>query len=95
MKKWNFLLYVHSILLLWFVLFVISLSIPDRGKTASMLAVGNALFLFINIPLGIFSLALTKKIDFHHKSFAIVLSILNILVGIVMWLFVVKLIQMP
>ena len=68
-------------MLLWFVLFVISLSIPDGGKTASVLAV---------------SLILSKKKHFtHHKAFAIVLSIINMLIGIVMWIVVVMLIQMP
>ena len=95
-KNWNFLIYLHGALLLWFVLFVTSLFIQDGGKTASVLAIGNALFLFVNIPLGIFSLVLNKKNHFdQHKALAIVLSIINMLVGIVMWLFVVMLTQMP
>lgn len=95
-KTWNFLIYLHGALLLWFVLFVTSLFMPDGGKTVSVLAIGNALFLFVNIPLGIFSLVLNKKNHFdQHKTLAIVLSIINMLVGIVMWLFVVLLMQMP
>ena len=95
-KNWNILIYLHGALLLWFVLFVTSLFIPDGGKTASVLANGNALFLFANIPLGIFSLALNKKNHFdQHKSLVIVLSVINMIVGIIMWLFVVMFMQMP
>lgn len=95
-KIWNILIYLHGALLLWFVLFVTSLFIPDGGKTASVLAIGNALFLFANIPLGIFSLVLNKKNHFdQHKALVIVLSVINMIVGIIMWLFVVMFMQMP
>ena len=96
-KKWNFLIYIHGALLLWFVLFIISLLIPDSGKTASILAVGNALFLFANIPLAVFSFILKAKdrLSIAYETPIVVLSILNIIVGILMWLFVVMLMQMP
>ena len=60
-KNWNILIYLHGALLLWFVLFIVSLLIPDGGKTASILAVGNALFLFANIPLAVLSFILNAK----------------------------------
>lgn len=94
-RKWDFLFYVHGALLLWFVLFVISLSIPDGGKTASVLAIGNALFLFINIPLVVFSFVLKAKDRFgtgYERPIA-VLSVLNALVGILAWIFVILLMQ--
>ena len=96
-KNWNFLLYIHGALLLWFVLFIISLLIPDGGKAASILAVGNAFFLFANIPLAVFSFILKAKDRFSmaYETPIVVLSILNIIVGILMWLFVVMLIQKP
>ena len=96
-KNWNFLVYVHGALLLWALLFVFSLFIPDGGKTASVLAVGNALFLFANIPLAVLSFILNARDRFSIacKTPIVVLSILNIIVGILMWLFVVILMQMP
>lgn len=97
LKNWNFLVYIHSILLLWFISFVASLSLGDGGKTTGVLAIGNALFLFVNIPLSIFSLVLYKKDRFskHHKIPAVVLSIVNMIVSIAAWIFVVMLLQKP
>ena len=96
-KNWNFLVYVHGALLLWAVLFIVSLFIPDGGKTASVLAIGNALFLFVNIPLAVFSLILKAKDCFSidHEGPTVVLSIANIIVGVLAWLFVVMLLQSP
>ena len=96
-KNWNILIYLHGALLLWFVLFVTSLFIPDGGKTAGILAIGNALFLFANIPLAVLSFILNAKDRFSIacKTPIVVLSILNIIVGILMWLFVVMFMQMP
>ena len=96
-RNWDFLLCIHGALLLWFVLFIVSLLIPDGGKTASILAVGNALFLFANIPLAVLSFILNAKDRFSIacKTPIVVLSILNIIVGILMWLLVVMLMQMP
>ena len=96
-KKWNFLLYVHGALLLWFVFFVISLFIPDGGKTASVLAMGSVLFLFINIPLVVLSFVLKAKDCFgtDYKRPIAVLSILNAIVGILAWIFVFLLLQSP
>ena len=95
-KNWDFLLYIHGVLLLWVVLFIASLFIDDGGQIASILAVGNALFLFVNIPLSILCLVLNKKNYFHHhKAFAIILSAINMLISIIMWIFVVMLMQMP
>lgn len=92
-KKWDFLVYIHGALLLWFVLFVVSLFIPDGGHTAGALAIGNALFLFANIPLAVFSLILKAKDRFsiEYESPIVVLSILNTIVGILVWLFGVML----
>ncbi len=96
-KNWNFLVYVHGGLLLWALLFVVSLFIPDSGKTASVLAIGNALFLFVNIPLAVFSFILRAKDCFsiEYESPVVVLSILNTIIGIVLWIFVVLLAQSP
>ena len=96
-KNWNILIYLHGALLLWFVLFVTSLFIPDGGKTASVLAIGNALFLFVNIPLAVFSFILRVKDRFstEYERLVVVLSILNTVIGIVLWIFVVLLAQSP
>lgn len=96
-KNWSFLVYVHGGLLLWVLLFVVSLFIPDGGKTAGVLAIGNAMILFINIPLSISSLILKAKnlFDIDYEGSATVLSIINLIIGIVAWLFVVLLLQSP
>ena len=96
-KNWNILIYLHGALLLWFVLFVTSLFIPDGGKIASVLAIGNALFLFVNIPLTVFSFILRVKDRFstEYERLVVVLSILNTIIGIVLWIFVVLLAQSP
>ncbi len=96
-KNWNILVYVHAGLLLWTLLFVVSLFIPDGGKTAGVLAIGNALLLFINIPLGILTLILKAKdrFDMDYENSAVVLSIINIIIGAVAWVFVVLLLQAP
>ena len=97
LKNWNFLVYIHSILLLWIISFVASLSLGDGGKTAGTLAIGNALFLFVNIPLSIFSLVLCKKDRFSkcYKTPAVGLSVVNMLVSIAFWIFVLLLMQKP
>ena len=96
-SKWNIIVYVHAALLLWALLFVGSLLIPDGGKTASVLAIGNVLFLFVNIPLSAVSFLLKAK-DCHsikYEKTIVVLSILNTITGIIAWLSVVLLIQSP
>ena len=96
-RNWNFLVYVHGSLLLWALLLALSLSVPDGGKTAGVLAAGNALILFVNIPLAVFSFVLKAKgrFDLQYERFAIVLSILNLIIGIAAWLFVLLLLKMP
>ena len=89
-RKLDFLVYVHGALLLWATLFVLSLFMSDGGKTASRLALGNLLFLFVNIPLSIMCLIFSRKnrFDAHYKVPAIVLSMINMFVGIAAWIFV-------
>lgn len=96
-KKWDFLLYVHRVLFFWFVLFVISLSIPDGGITAGVLAIGNPLFLLINIPLAVLSFVLKAKNRFSTdcERPIVVLSTVNAIVGILAWIFVILLLQSP
>lgn len=96
-KNWSFLVYVHAGLLLWALLFLVSIFVPGGGKIVSVLAIGNALFLFVNIPLAVFSFVLKAKgyFDVQYKSFVVVLSILNLIVGIAAWLFVIFLLQTP
>lgn len=96
-KKLDFLVYVHGALLLWFALFAGSLFLQDGGNTASVLAIGNVLFLLANIPLGILSLIWTAKDRFspRFKVPVAILSVLNILVSVAVWIFAVMLLQMP
>lgn len=96
-KNWNFLAYIHSGLLLWALLFLVSLLIPDGGKIAGVLAIGNVLLLFVNIPLGVFSLILKAKDHFSmdYEKPVCILSIINIIIGVVAWISVAMLMQMP
>lgn len=96
-KKLDFLVYVHGALLLWFALFAGSLFLQDGGKTAGVLVIGNVLFLLANIPLGILSLIWTAKDRFspRFKVPVATLSVLNILVSIAVWIFLMILLQTP
>ena len=96
-KNLDFLVYVHGALCLWFLLFAGSLFIRDGGQIASVLAIGNVLFLLANIPLGILSLIWTAN-DRFSPRFRVpvaILSVLNILVSVAVWIFAVMLLQMP
>ncbi len=94
-RKWNMLVYVHGILLLWALLFIGSLTLHDGGRTAGVLAPGNALFLFVNIPLAVFSFVLKRKkcFDKSYETPIVVLSRLNAMVGIAAWIFLAMLIH--
>ena len=96
-RKWNILVYVHSVLFLWALLFICSLIVPGSGSISKVLAIGNIFFLFLNIPLSIFSFARKAKgqFDLRYEGIAVALSILNIIVGIAAWFFTILLIQMP
>ena len=96
-KSWNIFVYVHTGLFLWALLFIVSLFIPDGGKTAGVLAVGNVLFLFVNIPFSIFSLIwkVKDRVSKEYETPVVVLSVVNIIVGIITWFFVVFLMQIP
>ena len=96
-KNMNFFVYLHGILLLWAVLFLICLSIPALRGMLDFLGWGNLLFLFVNIPFSLVSLVLKAKGRFSRKYGIpiVVLSLLNTVVGIMVWWFVVLLFQMP
>ena len=90
-------LYVHSFLLIWAAAFVFSLFRADGGFLASRLAVGNLFFLYGNIPLGIVTLSLHRKGRFR-KLFAVpilVLSLVNTLIGITAWIYLILFLRMP
>lgn len=92
-NKWNILVYVHAALLLWALSFIICLFVPGGGKAASILSAVNFLFLFFNIPFGVLSFILKAKdlFDIEYEDAIAVLSVLNIIIGIIAWLFVVLL----
>ena len=97
-KKWDWLLIVHTLILLWALLFVYSLFFrTDGGKLAGMLAPGHFVGLFICIPLAIISLIARRKKRFSEKISILIslLSIFNICVGIADWLAFFMLMRMP
>lgn len=92
--NWDRLRYLHTGLLLWFVLFFGSLHISPY--LAAVLAIGNALFMFVNIPLSLFSVLLMAKGRFS-KQYNIpiaILSILNTGVSIAVWSFALSMAEM-
>ena len=94
-KNCDFFLYIHAFFFLWFAAFF--LSIFGSGKLAGMLAPGFILFLFVNIPFSVLTIVLKIK-QIFSKQFKIpilVLAILNFLVGIAAWTFVIILSQSP
>ena len=94
-KNLDFLVYVHGTLCLWFLLFAGSLFIRDGGQIASVLAIGNVLFLLANIPLGIFSLMEKDRFSLKCRKPAVILSIINLVIGVAIWVFVILLLQTP
>ena len=85
--NWDRLRHVHAVLLVWFLLFFGSLHISPY--LAAALAIGNALFMFVNIPLSLLSFVLMAKGRFSRKyNIPIaVLSVLNTGVSIAVWSF--------
>ena len=94
-KHLDFLVYVHGALCLWFVLFAGSLFIRDGGKIAGALAIGNVLFLLANIPLGIFSLIVKNRFSTNYRMPIVILSIINMVISVAVWIFLIMLLQMP
>ena len=95
-SKWNGFVYVHGILLLWALLFIGGLHIFGRNMPA-FLGLGNFFYLFVNIPLAICTFVLISK-DFitgAKKVPTAVLSVLNLIIGIIAWYFIILLIQKP
>lgn len=95
--KRTFLLYAHGVLLLWALLFILSLSTPGCGKVARALAFGQFFFLLINIPLSIFTLILNAKEYFGSKlkRLVTILSAANIVIGAADWCFLIMVLSMP
>lgn len=88
-KNADFIIYIHSFLLLWAVAFLVCLQSYYLRNALSVLAFGNIAFLFFNIPFSIISFVLNAK-GFISKKYAkplAVASVLNILVGIAAWMF--------
>ncbi len=83
-KNLNFIAYVHIFLFLWAVAFLVSILCD---KTTFILSIGNAAFLFFNIPFSIVSYILIAKgrLNKTHSVLTLVFSILNIAVSIAAW----------
>ena len=86
---------VSSVLCLWAFLFIFVLII--HAERFYLLAVGQVFFLLLNIPLGIVSFAriIIKRIDKTLRLPLAVVSVMNILVGIADWTFIIMLMQKP
>lgn len=86
---------LSSILFLWAFLFIFGLFI--HAQILYFLAVGQVFFLLLNIPLGIVSLVriLKKRIDDRLRWPFAVISVMNILIGLADWTFLVLLVHKP
>lgn len=89
------LLILSSVLFLWVFLFIFVLII--HAEILYFLAVGQVFFFLLNIPLGIVSLAriIKKRIDDRLRRPLAVLSVMNILIGLADWTFLVLLVHKP
>lgn len=86
---------VSSVLCLWALLFIFVLFI--HAERFYLLAVGQVFFLLHNIPLGFVSLVriIIKRVDKSLMLPLAVVSVMNILVGIADWTFVIMFLQKP
>lgn len=89
-KNADFIIYIHSFLFLWAVAFLACLQFYQLRNALSVIAFGNIAFLFFNIPFSVISFVLKIKgfISIKYAKSLVVLSIVNILVGIAAWIFV-------
>ena len=90
---------VSSVLCLWAFLFIFVLIIHAEWlyPLAVGLAFGQVFFLLLNIPLGIVSLVriIIKRVDKTLRLPLAVVSVMNTLVGIADWTFVIMFLQKP
>ena len=86
---------VSSVLCLWAFLFIFVLII--HAERFYQLAFGQVFFLLLNIPLGIVSLVriIIKRVDKTLRLPLAVVSVMNTLVGIADWTFVIMFLQKP
>ncbi len=95
-KSTDWQVYVHVILFLFACAFLIGLSL-NNDVLISIFSKAMIAFWLINIPLGIISLVAVAK-GRAKKSLSVplsVLSVLNILVGLAAWVFLILLMKMP
>lgn len=96
-RKYNWLLIMQGTIIVWAIPFLFSFLIIESDKPADALAIGNVAGLFISIPLAIISFAARAngRISDQYAGVALVFSVLNILIGIADWLYVIMLMRMP
>ncbi len=98
-NKWNRIIIPHAVLLLWALLFIVSIFANSFAgfNIPQVLSIGSFFFLFVNIPLSVFSLMLKAKdyFSFEYDDPIQTLSILNIIIGCLEWIFVILLLLSP
>ena len=95
-KNVNFIVYIHIFLFAVAVIFYLALRF-NWSLIIPIFAIFNFVFLFINIPLAITSFILKIKGLFSRKfaTAIIIFSILNSIVGILVWYILIVLLQKP
>ena len=95
-RKWDWILGIQVLIVLWALLFFPSLFCAGGVKMTGYLAWGNLLGVFVSIPLAVFSLIARAKKRFSENASAFILafSVLNICVGIISWSFFIGVMRM-
>lgn len=87
-NKWDLLIKVEGIAVIWFVVFLAELFLPGSGALGPFMGFGVFYFAFLAIPAGITGLIQKKKGAFSPdwEGYAVPLSVTNIIIGVLAWI---------
>ena len=87
-NKWDLLLQVEGIAIIWFVVFLAELFLPVSGALGPFMGFGVFYFAFLAIPAGITGLIQKKNGAFspNWEGYAVPLSVTNIIIGVLAWI---------
>lgn len=87
-NKWDLLIKVEGIAVIWFVVFLAELFLPGSGALGPFMGFGVFYFAFLAVPAGITGLIQKKKGAFSPdwEGYAVPLSVTNIIIGVLAWI---------